>query len=334
MAGFLSRLFGIFGRRKTATSQYALADVYEGLRQNILVKEPRMVGASSSAEEPLWGILMETGYSTAVATLVAMADGTVSLYFSNGGGIIGLGQHEAARKAGQDLLAAATAYLGHAQKTTSFPLPDEGHARFYFLASSATYVADALEDSLGNNQHPLSPLFYKAQEVITQARLIDEMRQNPTAGMLHAATTGDTDALHSLLGLGTSPDVADDTGLTPLMAASYAGMVPAQKVLLNSGAQVDATDSSGYTALMFACNAGQTDCVRLLIKRGADVNCGDNDLSTPIMFAAQHGHNEIVRLLLASGADPQAQGRHGLSAVGVAQQNGHAETEEILTAAE
>jgi hypothetical protein len=312
MAGFLSRLFGIFGRRKTATSQYALADVYEGLRQNILVKEPRMVGASSSAEEPLWGILMETGYSTAVATLVAMADGTVSLYFSNGGGIIGLGQHEAARKAGQDLLAAATAYLGHAQKTTSFPLPDEGHARFYFLASSATYVADALEDSLGNNQHPLSPLFYKAQEVITQARLIDEMRQNPTAGMLHAATTG----------------------LTPLMAASYAGMVPAQKVLLNSGAQVDATDSSGYTALMFACNAGQTDCVRLLIKRGADVNCGDNDLSTPIMFAAQHGHNEIVRLLLASGADPQAQGRHGLSAVGVAQQNGHAETEEILTAAE
>jgi hypothetical protein len=36
---------------------------------------------------------METGYVEAVATLVGVADGTASLYFSNGGGFIGAATH-------------------------------------------------------------------------------------------------------------------------------------------------------------------------------------------------------------------------------------------------
>ena len=37
----------------------------------------------------VWGVLMELGLEQGVATMVAFADGTVSLYFSGGGGIIG-----------------------------------------------------------------------------------------------------------------------------------------------------------------------------------------------------------------------------------------------------
>jgi hypothetical protein len=42
-------------------------------------------------DAPILALLMETGYPEAVATLVAVADGTSSLYFSNGGGFIGVG---------------------------------------------------------------------------------------------------------------------------------------------------------------------------------------------------------------------------------------------------
>jgi hypothetical protein len=41
---------------------------------------------SAFPEAPVWGILMETGYSEATATLLALGDGTTSLYLSSGGG--------------------------------------------------------------------------------------------------------------------------------------------------------------------------------------------------------------------------------------------------------
>lgn len=331
MAGFIGGLLGLFGCGKGPKPEYTVADVYTGLRQQLLLTDPRTIGLSPSASNRIWAVLMETGYPEAVVTLATVGDGTVSLYFSNGGGIIGVGQHEEACKAGLKLISAAQAVLGSTRRTDKFPLPYNGQTQFYFLTFDGVYTADAREKDLGNNRHQLSPLFYKAQDVITQARLIDEKRQRTNGEMLHVATTGDTKALRSLLDSGIAPDVADHTGLTPLMAASYSGMTEAQVVLLDAGAEIDATDSSGYTALMFACNAGKTDCARILIERNADINRGDKDSSTPIMFAAQHGHNEIIRLLLAKGADPQFKGKHGLSAIGFAKQNGHTEAERILT---
>lgn len=334
MAGIISGLVGLFGCGKGTKAERAVADVYQGLRQQVLSLDPRSIGLDPSSSNRVWGVLMETGYPEAVASLVVIADGTVSLYFSNGGGIIGVGQHEEARKAGLELLSAVPAALGHTRKTDKFPLPDNGHTRFYIMTLDGCFSADALEDALGNNRHPLSPLFHRGQDVITQVRLIDEKRQQATVDMLQAATAGDTRALRSLVDSGISANIADHTGLTPLMAASHAGMAKALVVLLDSGAKIDATDASEYTALMFACNAGKTDCARLLIERGADIHRGDKDASTPIMFAAQYGHNDIIRLLLAKGADPHCKGTHGLSAIGFAQQNGHQESEKILAVKE
>lgn len=331
MAGILSGLLGLFGRGKAPKSKRAVDGLYEELRQRVLTIEPGSIGLDSSSPDRVCAVLMETGSAEAVVTLVAIADGTVSLYFSNGEVIIGVGQHEGPREAGRSLLSAAQTFLGQARQTDEFPLPEAGHTRFYFMTVGGTYTADALEDDLGGNKHPLSPLFYEAQGVEAQVRLMVEEWKRTTEALLRAARTGDTKALRSMVESGTPVDAADETGLTPLMAASYLGMTEALEVLLDLGAEIDATDSYGYTALMFACNAGRTACAGLLVERGADVNLGDKDSSTPIMFAAQHGHDEIVHLLLAKGADPQVQGSHGLSAIGFARQNKHTETERILT---
>lgn len=334
MAGIISRLLGFFGRGKQPKATYEVADVYQGLRQQILTLDPHAARFEPSPSGPVWAVLMETGFTNAVVTLVAVCDGTVSLYFSNGGGTIGLGQHEGPREAGAALLAAAPAFLPQTTRTTDFPLPAVGYTTFYLMTLDGVFTATALEDDLGNERHALSPLFYQAQEVITQIRMVDEQRQETGKAVFGAATSGDVEALDSMLKSGVDVDTADETGLTPLMASAFAGMAKTMRLLLNSGAAIEATDSSGYTALMFACNAGKTDCARILIERGADINHGDNDASTPLMFATQHGHNEIVRLLLAKGADPQAKGKHGLSAIGFAQQNGLTETERILRGGE
>lgn len=310
-------------------SGYEVADVYRRLREQVLALRTNP-GGSVAADSPILGMLMETGYDDAVATLVTIVDGTVSFYFSNGGGMIGLGEHEQVRQAAASYLASARKFLSLGQPATVFPLPTEGNVTFYFITPSGVRSLTANEDDLGNHRLPLSPLFHQAHEVIGQARLADEARQRGLEELLRAATTGQKKKLAELLET-LSPDVADPSGLTPLMAAAHSGQVGSMHQLLAHRATVDKKDTEGYTALMFACNGGKLPCVQVLVEHGANVNAGDKDDSTPLMFAAQHGHNDIVRYLLDKGADLALVGKHGLSAVGFARQNQLTETERILT---
>lgn len=174
MAGILSGLFGMFGCGKQPENPYKVADVYQGLRQQVFNLDPAKIGLGPTSSNRIWAVLMESGFPEAVVTLVTIADGTVSLYFSNGGGIIGLGPHDWPRKAGAALIAAAPQFLSQAKPTKEFPLPQQGHTRFYFLTYDGIFTTDSIENDLGNNKLPLSPLFYKAQDVITEARLADD----------------------------------------------------------------------------------------------------------------------------------------------------------------
>jgi hypothetical protein len=64
------------------------AETVGDLRQNALTVTPEDLGLAPTTERPdVWDVLMETGYPDAVATLVCLADGTTSMYFSNGAGV-------------------------------------------------------------------------------------------------------------------------------------------------------------------------------------------------------------------------------------------------------
>ena len=312
------------------SKQRKVADIYLGLRNQALSLEPGQIGLNLDTSNPVFGILMDTGYKDAVVTLSVMGEGSVSLYFSNGGGIIGLGEHEGPRRAGLSLLSFANQFKNHLKPTKEFPLPIEGYTTFYILTIKGVITSSAKEADLGNNRLPLSPLFHKAQEVITEARLVEEKRQKDFQELMNAASTGDTAKVKSLIDNGASLKSIDSKGFTPLMAASHGGYLEIVKLLLEAQVLIDAKDSSGYTALMYSCNSGNLACARILIEGGANINAVDKDGSTPIMFCAQHGHNDVVRLLLDKGADPTKKGNHGLSAIGFAKQNGLTETEKIL----
>ena len=66
---------------------YAPAEIYTELRSQALGATAQALGT----KEQTFGVIMETGYPEAVVTLIALSDGTASLYFSNGGGVIGAG---------------------------------------------------------------------------------------------------------------------------------------------------------------------------------------------------------------------------------------------------
>jgi hypothetical protein len=145
---------------------YEIAPIYADLRKQVLSLAPSDLKGDSA----LFAVLMETGYPEAVATLVAVSDGSVSLYFSNGGGIIGAGEHDAVRRVAQAFLSSAEAFVPQASITKSFPLPSRGNVRFYFVTAKGTYTIEAVEDDLGNRRHPFSPLFHQAHDLIAAIR--------------------------------------------------------------------------------------------------------------------------------------------------------------------
>lgn len=149
---------------------YTPAEIYTKLRSQALGATAQALGTM----EQTFGVIMETGYPEAVVTLIALSDGTASLYFSNGGGMIGLGQHEGPAVAARSLISFADHNLTQLAPASDTPLPQPGHTRFYVLTRSGTLTAEAKEMDLGENRHVLSPLFYSAQELITEMREVEE----------------------------------------------------------------------------------------------------------------------------------------------------------------
>jgi hypothetical protein len=175
MASIFLFLSGLFSTGAIA-KDYKLAEPYAGLRNMLLTTKPETVGLNPNATD-VWGVVMETGYPEAVMTLVALADGTVSVYFSNGGGIIGLGPHPGPQKAGKALLSLAQQYSQLGTAVTNHPLPKPSYTRFHFLIGSGVTTVEAKEDDLGNGRHQLSPLFHNGHVLISEIRVVDEKRR-------------------------------------------------------------------------------------------------------------------------------------------------------------
>ena len=160
---FISKLFSA----NPPSQRKNPAEVYAGLRNMILTKRPPNF-------EGFWGVVMDMGVANGNATMIAVADGTISLYTSGGGGIIGVGPHEGPKRVASELLQFAPQFWGFCQQTTEFPLPAAGNTRFYLMGHLAVATAEGRSDELGHGHHVLSPLFRKCHELLTEIRLVDQ----------------------------------------------------------------------------------------------------------------------------------------------------------------
>ena len=299
----------MFRRRSAPKGGTPGDDIFRGLRTQALTVEPASIGVSPTDElSRVFGVLMDMAYSSGTATLVALADGTASLYTSACGGVIGGGTHEQVARAARQLLATAEVHLANFAPAEFDQPPAVGHVLITVRTYSGNLSADVLEDDLGHGRHPAAEVFHAAHRVISALR---------TAESSSARGSG-----QELPG-----------GATPLMAAAHAGRSDVVEDLIGQGLPIDVKDQDGYTALMYAANSGHEDVARVLLAHGANPNATDRQMSTPLMFAAQHDHLGVVRQLLAAGADPNRRGTHGLTALGFAQQNGHESTAAVLVAA-
>ena len=151
------------------------AKVAMDLRNQIFTLSPNEIDTKFYDDlTDVWGAVTEIAYPQTFVTLVTLADGTTSLYFGHGGGVIGGGGYEQVRRASNILLGGYQYHLEQMTPTSSYPIPDTGHVKFYALTYSGLHVIDVREDELRTGTHELSLLFRAAHDVITELRILDE----------------------------------------------------------------------------------------------------------------------------------------------------------------
>ena len=146
-------------------------DIYDDLRADVLALDPGAVGISATDDDPtIFGVVMETGFPEGVATLVALIDGTTSLYLSSGGGTIGGGDHPEVAVATLAFVRAVAGELDCLEPDDDDELPAPGRVILRALTYDGRRAADLDEDDLGNDRHTLSPAFHLGHEVIALLR--------------------------------------------------------------------------------------------------------------------------------------------------------------------
>jgi len=163
--GVLKNLFG----KKESVNPYPM------LKARSLATTAQDLNLAPTDKMPaVFGMLMEQNMGAASVVLLAFAEGSVSLYFSNGGGIIGAGEHATVRKPALDWIALA-------QTTYSIGSPNQksigpGEVQFTWRGFAGNVFASAREEEIQSESHPLYPMYAAGQNVITEIRKMDEAR--------------------------------------------------------------------------------------------------------------------------------------------------------------
>ena len=145
---------------------------FTALRRRLLTVDPASLRLQRTPGN-VFALVTEMGMEEGVATLVAIADGTVSVYFSGGGAVVGMGSHLGPRRAAEALLDEAPSHLSRAEAAGDFPLPGPDRVRFWFLTFDGVRGAEAGEAEL-EKHHPLARLYALAQELLTEVRVISD----------------------------------------------------------------------------------------------------------------------------------------------------------------
>ncbi|HEY1759862.1 MAG TPA: ankyrin repeat domain-containing protein [Bryobacteraceae bacterium] len=132
-------------------------------------------------------------------------------------------------------------------------------------------------------------------------RGVDSLIGVGTTPLLRAAKAQDAPAIALMLQHGALPNLPNNQGITPTMAAAGLGSVDADTRGLYTTSDVQQRSIASLD---------------LLLKAGGEINAkGSRSMQTPLHGAAFWGWNDVVQFLAAHGADINAKDNRGLTPV-------------------
>ena len=159
-----------------ATNRAANGNAYLGLRSFALqgTRENFGLAPASRPTQP-FAVVMDLGLPEGATTVVAIADGSASVYVGNGGGFIGGGQsHESIRNAALKTVQLADQVQPLMHATNEYPLAQPGQVNIYVVTDAGVFTGTASEDDMRRGRSPFSKLGDSAQNIIAEYRRIPE----------------------------------------------------------------------------------------------------------------------------------------------------------------
>lgn len=142
--------------------------VYTKLREHVLT-----MPLPAKKEHTILVLVMDWHLTSGLASVVAVFDGSASIYLSNGGGFIGGAQKSTAvRAAAVHAVKVAELALANFVPVQEADLPQRGDVYFYARTESGLLRAIASEKHLSDATDPLTALGGAMQNIVTQYRLM------------------------------------------------------------------------------------------------------------------------------------------------------------------
>lgn len=130
---------------------------------------------------------------------------------------------------------------------------------------------------------------------------VDTMDVSGRTTLLHAVDSHDDDALRIILEAGANPNPDMPKGLyrsSPLIAASFGGLVEMVKLLVGFGAKVDDHNPEGRTALQTVASIQNIECADILLTYGADLAYTTKNGHSPFMTAIMCNNHAVLQLFI------------------------------------
>lgn len=151
------------------------SDAGKGLRLLALTTSADKLGFIPDKDYPkVYGVITDWNLGDQTATILAMKDGTASLYTTSTFGIIGGQGHDTVRKAAQECVKIAGQYYEKSKPVSDYPYPKQGEVNFFLLTYDGVRIYIGDEDRINNGKDQTTSLFAAAQNVLTVLRLVTE----------------------------------------------------------------------------------------------------------------------------------------------------------------
>jgi hypothetical protein len=128
------------------------------------------------------------------------------------------------------------------------------------------------------------------------------------------------------------PELPDNRGNTPLIAAAYANAMETVRILITNGTDINKADSDGYTPLMVAVQRGNKETATYLLDNGAEVNHANNGKMTALSLAVNNADYALSELLIGKGAHVNHAISPGRTILLLAEEKGDDELIDLLLA--
>jgi hypothetical protein len=150
------------------------AEVYLAMRDAITHVSPVEHGLTPTAELPrAWGAMVDVGLPAGPVTIVAIADGTTSLYLGNGGATVGVGELPHIRALAATLLRAVDAAVPILPPGWELPPPPTGWLQVVALTYQGVLVGRATIPDVASGVHPLSEVWAAAGQLAAAIVTLD-----------------------------------------------------------------------------------------------------------------------------------------------------------------